>query len=343
MRIIALANQKGGVGKTTSAASIGGSLAMRGRRVLLVDVDPQANLSIHVGVDIHVDQPSMYPLMVGEAKVEEAIQHTRVQNLDIIASDIDLAGAEVELVGMVGRETVLKEALSPIIDRYDYIFLDCPPSLGLLTLNAFTTAKELFIPMQAEFFALHGMSKLLETVSIVKRRLNAELEITGIITCMFDSRTNLSREVLDNIRTYFGDKVFKTVIRKNVRLAESPSYGKVIMEYDPLSAGAHDYSALADEVVAQEPRHGLPGPEPAPFPDVPAVPAVTVMPASAAASEAQVPAAAEQAPAEPAQETATTAVMEAPASAGGEQSASQNSQPPIPKAAEAQPSGANNE
>jgi chromosome partitioning protein len=254
MRAIALANQKGGVGKTTSAASLGACLALRGRKVLLVDIDPQSNLSIHLGVNIHEDRPSMYALMIGQATALQVIRHTGVANLDIIPSDIDLAGAEIELVGVVGRETVLKEALSPVLDAYDYLMIDCPPSLGLLTLNALTTVRELLIPLQTEFFALHGMSKLLETVAVVKRRLNPELEITGIIACMYDGRLHLAREVLANIRQYFGDKVFKTLIRKNVRLAESPSYGKVIFQYDGSSSGAQDYQSLADEVMAQESR-----------------------------------------------------------------------------------------
>ena len=252
MRRIALANQKGGVGKTTSSATLGACLAMRGRRVLLVDIDPQANLSIHLDIDIHQERPSVYALIIGQASAEEVIQHTRIEGLDIIPADINLAGAEIELVGVVGRETVLKEALTPVFDRYEYLLIDCPPSLGLLTLNAFTTVNELFIPLQTEFFALHGMSKLLETVAIVKRRLNPALEITGIIATLFDSRTNLAQEVLGNIRQYFGNKVFRTVIRKNVRLAESPSYGKVITEYDASATGAQDYMALAEEVIAQE-------------------------------------------------------------------------------------------
>ena len=263
MRAIALANQKGGVGKTTSAASLGACLALRGRKVLLVDIDPQSNLSIHLGVNIHEDRPSMYGLMIGQATAPQVIRNTGIANLDIIPSDIDLAGAEIELVGVVGRETVLKEALSPVLDGYDYLMIDCPPSLGLLTLNALTTVRELLIPLQTEFFALHGMSKLLEAVDVVKRRLNPELEITGIIACMYDGRLHLAREVLANIRQYFGDKVFKTLIRKNVRLAESPSHGKVIFQYDDSSSGAQDYQSLADEVMAQESRLMLKVAEPA--------------------------------------------------------------------------------
>lgn len=253
MRAIALANQKGGVGKTTSTVSLGACLVARGRKALLVDIDPQANLSIHLGVNVHEERPSAYALLIGQSGAEEVIYKTHIEGLDIIPSDINLAGAEIELVGMVGRETMLKEALAPAAGNYDYILIDCPPSLGLLTLNALTTVKELFIPLQTEFFALHGMSKLLETVNIVKRRLNPDLEITGIIPCLFDSRTNLAREVLENIRQHFGEKVFKTVIRKNIRLAEAPGYGKTITEYDMESSGAQDYISLADEVIAREP------------------------------------------------------------------------------------------
>lgn len=273
MRAIALANQKGGVGKTTSTVSLGACLAARGRRVLLVDIDPQANLSIHIGVNVHEDRPSAYSLLIGQSSAEEVIYKTHIEGLDIIPSDINLAGAEIELVGMVGRETMLKEALAPVVDNYDYILIDCPPSLGLLTLNALTTVKELFIPLQTEFFALHGMSKLLETVNIVKRRLNPDLEITGIIPCLFDARTNLAHEVLDNIQQYFGDRVFKTIIRKNIRLAEAPSYGKSIIDYDMESSGAQDYISLAEEVIAREPD-GKPKPapvesDPEPEPDAP--------------------------------------------------------------------------
>jgi len=252
MRCIALINQKGGVGKTTSTANLSACLAKLGKTVLAVDMDPQANLSVHLGIEIYNLEKSIYFVMAGQASAEETIVHTGIQRLDILPSDINLAGAEIELVGVPGREMILKEALTPLQSRYDYVLIDCPPSLGLLTLNALTTAREIFIPLQTEFFALHGMSKLLDTFEIVKKRLNHTLEITGIIACMFDTRTRLSHEVFENIKEYFSNKVFETVIRKNVRLAESPSHGKPIISYDSNSHGSEDYMALAREVIAQE-------------------------------------------------------------------------------------------
>jgi len=252
MRSIALTNQKGGVGKTTSAANLAACLAQLGKRVLLVDIDPQANLSVHFGVDVYTDGRSVYDMMIGEARAEEIVAHTQVKRLDLMPSHINLAGAEIELVGVVGRETILKEALRPVMDDYDYVMIDCPPSLGLLTLNALTTAREVFVPLQAEFFALQGMSKLLETVRLVRRRLNPELVVTAIVICMYDGRTRLSREVRANIQEFFPDKLLGTVIRKNVKLAESPSHGKPISAYARRSRGYKDYHALAQEVIAQE-------------------------------------------------------------------------------------------
>jgi len=252
MRCIALINQKGGVGKTTSTANLSACLAQLGKKVLAVDMDPQANLSVHLGIEIYELAKSIYFVMAGHATAEETIVNGEIDGLDVLPSDINLAGAEIELVGVPGREMILKEALTAAEDRYDYVLIDCPPSLGLLTLNALTTAREIFIPLQTEFFALHGMSKLLDTFEIVKKRLNHSLEITGIIPCMFDTRTNLSHEVLQNIKDYFADKVFDTVIRKNVRLAESPSHGKPITIYDSASRGSEDYTALAHEVIAME-------------------------------------------------------------------------------------------
>ena len=252
MRSIALANQKGGVGKTTSTANLGASLALLHKRVLVVDIDPQANLSVHFGVNIFGEEPSLYEAMVDRVAVQDILRPTQIEGLDLIPSSINLAGAEIELVGSVGRETVLKEALSGILGDYDYVLIDCPPSLGLLTLNAMTTVREVFIPLQTEFFALQGMSKLMETVEIIRRRVNPGLEITGIIACMFDRRTNLAHEVLDNIREYFEDRLFQTIIRRNVKLAESPSHGAPIATYAKTARGNTDYTALAREVLAQE-------------------------------------------------------------------------------------------
>ena len=254
MRSVALTNQKGGVGKTTSAANLGACLATLDRRVLLVDVDPQANLSVHFGVDIYTEEKSIYALMIGEAHADEVILRTEVNQLDLIPSNINLAGAEIELVGVVGRETILKEALHPVIGQYDYVFVDCPPSLGLLTLNALTSVNEVFIPLQTEFFALQGMSKLMETIRLVRRRINPQLHVSGIIACMYDGRTRLAHEVRSNIQEFFPDKLFASVIHKNVKLAESPGYGKPIHIYDRRSRGCKDYMALAREVIAQEER-----------------------------------------------------------------------------------------
>ena len=253
MRSIALLNQKGGVGKTTTTANLGACLAMLGKKVLVIDMDPQANLSVHLGVDIHKLKYSVYNIITGDCKPDDVILNTKIQGLDIIPANIDLSGAEIELVGVVGRETVLKEYLGDILDRYDYVLIDCPPSLGLLTLNVLTLVREIFIPLQTEFFALQGVSKLLDTHEVVRKRLNKNLEITGIIFCMYTSRTRLCKEVIEKVKEHFAkDQVFDTVIRKNVKLSESPSHGKPIVSYAPGSHGSEDYMSLAKEVVQQE-------------------------------------------------------------------------------------------
>lgn len=253
MRSIALLNQKGGVGKTTTTANLGACLAMLGKKVLVIDMDPQANLSVHLGVDIHKLKYSVYNILTGDCKPDDVILNTKIQGLDIIPANIDLSGAEIELVGVVGRETVLKEYLGGILDRYDYVLIDCPPSLGLLTLNVLTLVHEVFIPLQTEFFALQGVSKLLDTHEVVRKRLNKNLEITGIIFCMYTSRTRLCKEVIEKVKEHFAkDQVFDTVIRKNVKLSESPSHGKPIISYAPGSHGSEDYMSLAKEVVQQE-------------------------------------------------------------------------------------------
>lgn len=255
MRSIALLNQKGGVGKTTTTANLGACLAALGRKVLAIDMDPQANLSVHLGVDIHNLQNSVYSLIMGTCSPSEVILHTANIGLDIIPSTIDLSGAEIELVGIVGRETVLKEYLGDSINTYDYVLIDCPPSLGLLTINVMTFVNELFIPVQTEFFALQGVRKLLDTYEIVKKRLNHNLEITGVILCMYSSRARLCNEVVEKIREYFDEKVFDTIVRKNIKLSESPSHGKPVITYAPDSHGSEDYMSLAKEVVKRENNH----------------------------------------------------------------------------------------
>ncbi len=254
MRKIAFINQKGGVGKTTSTANVGACLALHGKKVLLIDLDPQANLTIHLGINAHNSDLSIYQIITGKRNPDEVLVKTEIKDLDLIPSNIELASAEVELVNTVGRETIVKFYIGDLIDKYDYVLIDCPPSMGLLTLNALTIVNEIFIPLQTEYFALQGVSKLLKTFDIVKKRLNDSLEITGIIPCLYDSRTKLAHEILDKIKEYFNDKVFNTIIRKNVKLSESPSHGMPVMAYAPDSNGARDYTALTKEIIAQEER-----------------------------------------------------------------------------------------
>lgn len=246
MKTIAFTNQKGGVGKTTSTINVGAGLCRDGYRVLLVDLDPQANLTYSLRMSSSRLDSCLYDVLKGTAEPEEVIiSHN---GFDILPSSIDLSGAEMEFANVPARETLLKSALEKVSDEYDYILLDCPPNLGLLTLNAFTAVKEIFIVLQSEYLALHGLSKLMDVIKIVKERLNNDIEITGIICTLFDGRKNLNREVVDHINDYFGDKVFNTIIRDNVALAEAPSHHKTIFEYDPNSYGAKDYQALASEI-----------------------------------------------------------------------------------------------
>jgi len=247
-RVIALVNQKGGVGKTTSTKNIGAGLTTLGKKVLVIDLDPQANLTYSLGVSSHELQKTIYEVLRGDIKASEAVIK-KDNGLSILPASITLSGAEIELSGTAGREFLLKEALSEIIGEYDFILLDCPPSLGLLTLNALTTATEVFIPLQTEFLALQGMSKLLETVNIIQKRLNDKLEITGIIGTLYDSRKKLNKEVIDKITEHFGDKLFKSLIRDNISLAEAPSYGQDIFTYKADSKGAEDYTELCKEIL----------------------------------------------------------------------------------------------
>jgi chromosome partitioning protein len=251
---VAIINQKGGVGKTTTAVNLSACLAKCGLRILVVDLDSQANATAHLGIDIHRENPlSVYDLLTGNTTTEDLVTPSSLSGLDVIPSHIELSGAEIELVNRVGRESILKNCLNGIRKRYDYIMVDCPPSLGLLTLNALVLVREVIIPVQTEFFALQGMARLLETINLVKRRLNPHLRITGVVACMYDSRTNLSKDVIDRINQYFGDKLFTTHIRQNVKLAEAPSFGQPIVLYAPRSYGAIDYTNLAQELIARAP------------------------------------------------------------------------------------------
>jgi len=277
MRRIALINQKGGVGKTTTAANLGAALALAGKRVVVVDLDPQANLTLYLGVELPSGSPSSYRVLTGELPFGGALRETGTPGLRLLPTDIDLSGAELELSGAEGREKLLLASLEAWCarerartgqDPADYVLFDCPPSLGLLSLNALSAAEEVFLIVQTEFLALQGVSKLVEVIELVKRRLHPALKVTGIVPCLYDSRLRFAREVLSELRRFFGEKVFRTAIGSNVKLAESPSFGKTIFEYAPESIGARDYAALAREVLAQEPAAPV------------AVPAVTSGPAS---------------------------------------------------------------
>lgn len=252
-RVIAIANQKGGVGKTTTAINLGASLAVAEQRTLIVDIDPQGNATSGLGVVDLGDHATIYEVMVEGVPADEAVlERVHFPHLDLIPSNRDLVGAEIELVERAERERVLRKCLPPIRDRYDYILVDCPPSLGLLTLNTLTAADSVLIPIQCEFYALEGLSQLLNTVRLVQRGLNPELEIEGVLLTMYDRRLNLSRQVADEAREYFGGKVFRTPIPRNVRLAEAPSFGQPIVLYDVLSAGAQAYLGLARELMARK-------------------------------------------------------------------------------------------
>ncbi|MDT8341570.1 MAG: ParA family protein [Longimicrobiales bacterium] len=250
-KIIAIANQKGGVGKTTTAINLGASLAVMELRTLIVDIDPQGNATSGLGLENRDRLPSIYDVLVEERPAGECVARSlHFEHLDLIPSTRDLVGAEIELVGAGQRETVLRRALAPLRADYDFILVDCPPSLGLLTLNTLTAADSVLIPIQCEFYALEGLSQLLNTVRLVQKGLNPDLDIEGVLLTMYDKRLNLSRQVADEAREYFGGKVYRSRIPRNVRLAEAPSFGKPIVLYDVLSAGAQSYLALAKEVVA---------------------------------------------------------------------------------------------
>jgi chromosome partitioning protein len=260
-RVIAIANQKGGVGKTTTAINLGACLAVAERRTLIIDIDPQGNATSGLGVQRGEVQRSVYDVLVEGADIASATQkEVHFPYLDLVPSSRDLVGAEVELVNQPERELVLRRGLEAVRDRYDYILVDCPPSLGLLTLNTMAAADAVLIPIQCEFYALEGLSQLLNTVRLVQRNLNPALQIEGVLLTMFDQRLNLSRQVAEEAKEYFGDRVYQTAIPRNVRLAEAPSFGKPIVLYDILSAGAQAYLGLARELMAREAkRTGAPG------------------------------------------------------------------------------------
>lgn len=251
-KVIAVANQKGGVGKTTTAINITASLAAVQKDVLLIDSDPQANSTTGLGIDRNNLNGSLYDIYTGTKNIEEIIQKTTLEHLKIISSNIDLIGAEVELSMKENRETILKSALESIKLQYDFIFIDCPPSLSLLTLNALVAADSLLIPMQCEYYALEGIGSLLKTLNLIKGTYNPSLEIEGILLTMFDGRNTLAHQVADELRKYFGDKVYKTVIPRNVTLAEAPSHGKPVILYDIRSKGAQSYLELAKEILGNE-------------------------------------------------------------------------------------------
>lgn len=247
-KIISVANQKGGVGKTTTTINLSTMLAKKGKKVLLIDADPQGNATSGVGAEKEVEY-STYDILVSDVEMVQALEKTIIKNLLVCPSNINLAGAEVELVSMMSREQRLKEKLEEIKDKFDYILIDCPPSLGLITLNAFTASDSVLIPVQCEYYALEGLGQLLNTINLVKKHLNKHLEIEGALLTMYDARTNLSNQVVKEVKKYFGDKVYKTVIPRNVRLSEAPSYGMPITEYDPRSKGAKTYEKFTKEFL----------------------------------------------------------------------------------------------
>ena len=251
-RIIAIANQKGGVGKTTTAINLSACLAESGKKVLAIDLDPQGNMTSGLGVDKNELDNTVYELMLDECSINESMQQTVVDNLKIIASNVNLAGAEIELLGINDKEYILKTAVDYIRDDFDFIIIDCPPSLNMLTVNAMTTADTVLVPIQCEYYALEGLSQLIHTINLVQERLNSKLEIEGVVFTMYDVRTNLSNQVVENVRENLDARIYETMIPRNIRLAEAPSYGIPINMYDTKSAGAESYRKLAKEIIERK-------------------------------------------------------------------------------------------
>ena len=251
-RIIAVANQKGGVGKTTTTINLSACLAEQGEKVLVIDMDPQGNTTSGFGVDKNDLDDTIYELLIGESDVQECIIENVMENLSLIPSNVNLSGAEIELIGVNRKEYILREQIHPLRDQYDFIIIDCPPSLSILTINSMTTADSVLVPIQCEYYALEGLSQLMHTITLVKKRLNPELEMEGVVFIMFDARRNLSLQVVENVRANLKENVYNTIIPRNVRLAEAPSHGMPINLYDPRSVGAESYRMLAEEVRNRE-------------------------------------------------------------------------------------------
>lgn len=256
-RIIAIANQKGGVGKSTTAINLSSCLGEMGQKVLTIDMDPQGNTTSGMGVEKEEQENTVYELLLGECEIEETILELEFDNISLIPSNVNLAGAEIELIGIEGKEYILRNQIDKVKEQYDYIIIDCPPSLNMLTINAMTTADTVLVPIQCEYYALEGLSQLMHTIELVQERLNPDLEIEGVVFTMYDARTNLSLQVVENVKNNLNQNIYKTIIPRNVRLAEAPSHGLPINYYDTKSTGAESYRLLAEEVIHRGDEEGL--------------------------------------------------------------------------------------